>query len=69
VRLALNFSAVFSHTETCDVLSPVKGSRAQPLQRSRNAMPAIRVIRSSVKAGSNISEESVSYLAAIRSSK
>src|SRR5204863_180704 len=40
-------AACFSQTETCFVLSLVNGSRFQPLQRSRNAMPAIRAIRSS----------------------
>ncbi len=39
--------AVFFQTETCEVLSLVKGSRVQPLQRSRKVMPAIRAIRSS----------------------
>jgi len=38
---------VFFQTETCEVLSLVKGSRVQPLQRSRKVMPAIRAIRSS----------------------
>ncbi len=38
---------VFSHTETCLVLSLVNGSRFQPLQRSRSLMPAMRAIRSS----------------------
>jgi hypothetical protein len=39
--------AGFSQTETCFVLSLVNGSRFQPLQRSRNVIPASRAIRSS----------------------
>ncbi len=39
--------ADFSQTETCVVLSLVNGSRCQPLQRSRKAIPASRAIRSS----------------------
>ena len=39
--------ARFSQTETCFSLSLVKGSRAQPAQRSRSDMPASRAIRSS----------------------
>jgi hypothetical protein len=46
--LAVHLSlAAFSHTEMCVLLSPVKGSRFQSLQRSRNVMPASRAIRSS----------------------
>src|SRR5439155_13360321 len=37
----------FSQTETCFVLSAVKGERSQSAQRSRSAMPASRAIRSS----------------------
>ncbi len=40
-------SASFSHTETCEVLAPVNGSRLHPLQRSRRRIPAIRAMRSS----------------------
>jgi hypothetical protein len=36
-----------SQTETCFRLSPVKGSRFQPLHRSRRRMPASSAIRSS----------------------
>ena len=39
--------ASFAQTETYARLSLVKGSRRQPLQRSRSRMPAIRAIRSS----------------------
>ena len=39
--------AVFSQTETWLLLSLVKGSRFQPLQRSRKVIPASRAIRSS----------------------
>jgi len=39
--------AVFSHTDTCVVLSLVNGSCCQPLQRSRSLIPARRAIRSS----------------------
>jgi hypothetical protein len=46
-RPVFNRYAFFSHTETCVVLSLVKGSRFQPLQRSRRVMPASRAIRSS----------------------
>jgi len=37
----------FSQTEMCCLLSPVKGSRFQPLQRSRKVNPASCAIRSS----------------------
>lgn len=37
----------FSQIEMCIVLSLVKGSRSQPLQRSRKVIPAMRAIRSS----------------------
>ena len=40
-------AAGFSHTETCERLSVVKGSRFQPAQRSRNRSPASWAIRSS----------------------
>src|SRR5205814_5976276 len=39
--------AGFSHTESCFVLSAVKGERSQSAQRSRSAIPASRAIRSS----------------------
>lgn len=39
--------AAFSQTETCSLLSLVKGSRFQSLQRSRKVIPASRAIRSS----------------------
>ena len=39
--------AVFCHTETCEPLSDVNGSRFHPAQRSVSRMPAIRAIRSS----------------------
>lgn len=38
---------VFCQTDTWLLLSPVKGSRFQPLQRWRSGIPARRVIRSS----------------------
>lgn len=40
-------SAVFSQTETCDVLASVNGSRVHPAHRSRRVMPARRAIKSS----------------------
>jgi hypothetical protein len=39
--------AVFSQTDTCDVLPVVKGWRVQSLQRSRRDIPASRAMRSS----------------------
>ena len=45
--LGADASHVFSHTDTCLVLSLVNGSRFQPLQRSRSDIPASRAIRSS----------------------
>jgi hypothetical protein len=39
--------AVFSQTDTCVLLSLVKGSRVQSLQRSRKDIPASRAMRSS----------------------
>ena len=44
--MALSRYALFSHTEMRMVLSLVKGSRCQLLQRSRNVIPAIFAIRS-----------------------
>lgn len=38
---------VFSQTEMCCLLSLVKGSRSQSLQRPRRVIPASRAIRSS----------------------
>ena len=40
-------SRALSQTETWFLLSLVKGSRFQPLQRSRKVIPATRAIRSS----------------------
>jgi hypothetical protein len=39
--------SAFSQTEMCCLRSLVKGSRFQPLQRSRSDIPASRAIRSS----------------------
>ena len=39
--------ADFSQTDTCCLLSLVKGARVQSLQRSRKVMPASRAMRSS----------------------
>lgn len=39
--------SAFSQTDMCFLLSLVKGSRFQPLQRSRSDIPASRAIRSS----------------------
>jgi hypothetical protein len=39
--------AVFSQTDTCFVLTLVKGSRVQSLQRSRKVIPVSRAMRSS----------------------
>ncbi len=44
---AVDRYAPFFHTETCLVLSLVKGSRFQPLQRSLRVIPARRAIKSS----------------------
>jgi hypothetical protein len=38
---------VFSQTDTCCLLSLVKGARVQSLQRSRKVIPASRAMRSS----------------------
>jgi len=38
---------VFSHTEMCDGLVEVNGSRVQVAQRSLSVMPACRAMRSS----------------------
>ncbi len=47
VSIGSSILTVFSHTETCFVLSAVNGERSQSAQRSRSSIPASRAIRSS----------------------